>query len=708
MTKLNATGTALIYSTYLGGSGDDVAHGIVHSTRAGVHGVYLTGLTTSSTLAPPPKPPDPPGTNPPTPPWPSPWFGFPTIGGAFQATSSPDRTVECNCGTPLPSVPNEEAFIVRLDDNADEFPAPPVGSGGSTTPDFSLAANPSSLSIPLAGPGAGTGSFTVSTNSAGGFTDPVSLSATVTPASGLTVTPTSATVVWGGTSYPPTTFNLSSGAPGAYTISIVGVSGALTHTVNVNVTVVAPDFTIAANPTSVSFPQVGGSATFSVAVAAVGGLSRSVTITPGPTSGLTFTPSSATVPPGSSGSFSVQASTPGTYSVTITGSCAGCGLGGSNLSHTTTLSVTARPANFSLSASPGSVVVSGNGGSASSVVTITPIDNFSGSITLTNSWNGSPPTGLSISPSSVTVTGPPYATTTFTVTSLPTVTPATYTVTITGTGGSPSLTRTTTLTVIVPANTGFRNPTANSAANSSGDGNGFEVNPTNAYTDNGLFAVDNNSGGSAGTSCTSQNKDSHRFFNYGFTGLSAPITGVEVRLDAKVDATGGTPKMCVQLSWNGGSSWTTAKSTSTLTTSEVTYILGGASDTWGRTWSTANFSNASFQVRVINVSSDLTRDFFLDWVAVKVHYNNGVLAMVTPNGNAPARAEIAKSAVSQGSGFSGEGQYLTLVAMAREAEPNHHSPSQSCKVDLELIPAEAGPSRGLGPASLRRRLNRRF
>jgi hypothetical protein len=93
-----------------------------------------------------------------------------------------------------------------------------------------------------------------------------------------------------------------------------------------------------------------------------------------------------------------------------------------------------------------------------------------------------------------------------------------------------------------------------------------------------------------------------------------------VRLDARADATGGAPRMCVQLSWNGGTSWTTAKTTANLTTSEATYTLGGAADTWGRTWSLGDFSNANFRVRIINVASNTSRDFSLDWVAVRVTY----------------------------------------------------------------------------------------
>ena len=83
------------------------------------------------------------------------------------------------------------------------------------------------------------------------------------------------------------------------------------------------------------------------------------------------------------------------------------------------------------------------------------------------------------------------------------------------------------------ADTGLRSPTAN-AANSGGDGNGFESSPANAHTDDALSAVDNNSGTGSSTSCTSTSKDKHRFFNYGLTfptGVS--IRGIEVRLDAK-------------------------------------------------------------------------------------------------------------------------------------------------------------------------------
>jgi len=98
------------------------------------------------------------------------------------------------------------------------------------------------------------------------------------------------------------------------------------------------------------------------------------------------------------------------------------------------------------------------------------------------------------------------------------------------------------------------------------------------------------------------------------------IQGIQVRLDARTDATGGSPKICVQLSWDGGTTWTTAKSTTTLSTTETTYTLGSISDIWGRTWSSSNFSNANFRIRVIDVASNSSRDFFLDYAAVNITY----------------------------------------------------------------------------------------
>ena len=197
------------------------------------------------------------------------------------------------------------------------------------------------------------------------------------------------------------------------------------------------------------------------------------------------------------------------------------------------------------------------------------------------------------------------------------------TTTISATLGAVSGNTTLTVQTAPPiTSTGFLAPSANAAATSSaGDNNGFQTAPSNAYIADNQFAIDTNSGTNTNTSCTNAGKDKHSYYNYNLNVLGgASIRGIEVRLDARVDSTANSPLMCVQLSSDGGASWTTALSTTTLTTTTAAYLLGGATNTWGRTWTAGNFSNANFRIRIIDVASSTARDFSLDRVAVQVTY----------------------------------------------------------------------------------------
>ncbi len=210
----------------------------------------------------------------------------------------------------------------------------------------------------------------------------------------------------------------------------------------------------------------------------------------------------------------------------------------------------------------------------------------------------------------------PTITPTSTATATPTVTPTatpTRTPTVTPTP-TPTATATDTPTVTVtPActtgDTGYLNPSAQSA-DTGGDGNGFEVNPTYAFADGASFAQNVNGP-----------DDRHRYYDYG---ISVPdgctVSGIEVRLDWWLQSTSGNNSMDVELSWDGGSTWTAARTDSTETTSEHTAVLGGSSDTWGRSWTAAELSDANFRVRVTSTSNQWWMDFFLDWVPVRVYY----------------------------------------------------------------------------------------
>jgi hypothetical protein len=99
--------------------------------------------------------------------------------------------------------------------------------------------------------------------------------------------------------------------------------------------------------------------------------------------------------------------------------------------------------------------------------------------------------------------------------------------------------------------------------------------------------------------------------------------------------------MCVQLSWNGGTSWTTAKQAPNLTTSQTQRTLGNNNDTWGRAWALSELSNANFRVRVTDVASNTSRTFYLDWAAVNVYY---APASTGPCAYAADQADAAKAA----------------------------------------------------------------
>jgi hypothetical protein len=172
-------------------------------------------------------------------------------------------------------------------------------------------------------------------------------------------------------------------------------------------------------------------------------------------------------------------------------------------------------------------------------------------------------------------------------------------------------------------NTGLHACTGTSnAADTGGDGNGYQTNPNRACATADANATDTNSGTNTTLSCTDPGKDRHRWwdFNLGVPTTAQSIAGITVRADEGMSNNGGTSWLCVQLSWDGGTSWTAADSVVLTATGLTTYTLGGATDTWGRTWTGSELSNASFRVRVIDASTVAGKDFNLDYLAVQVNY----------------------------------------------------------------------------------------
>lgn len=79
--------------------------------------------------------------------------------------------------------------------------------------------------------------------------------------------------------------------------------------------------------------------------------------------------------------------------------------------------------------------------------------------------------------------------------------------------------------------------------------------------------------------------------------------------------------MCAQLSWDGGKEWTEPQRTAQLIDRMELVVAGLPHEDWGRIWTRNDLSRSNFRVRLINVSDDGRRDFFVDWAGVRVDYH---------------------------------------------------------------------------------------
>jgi len=202
-----------------------------------------------------------------------------------------------------------------------------------------------------------------------------------------------------------------------------------------------------------------------------------------------------------------------------------------------------------------------------------------------------------------------------TVTSSPT---STFTPTPTPTD-TPTFTPTFTPASCTNSSTGYLSPSSN-AADTGGDGDGLESTPANAYADGGAFAT--NDGGDG---------DRHRYYTYGINlPAGCNVTGIALRLDYWLKNTGGASTIDAELSWDGGTSWTTAKTDGSEPTSETAVILGSSSDTWGRSWTGAEFSDANFRVRVTMHLGNSGQEVYLDWIPINIYYAPPPTATPTP------------------------------------------------------------------------------
>jgi hypothetical protein len=232
----------------------------------------------------------------------------------------------CN-GQQASFVANGTTYTVQLEfsnaaNNCVNFPA-------TATPNFSLSASPTSVTVTQGS----SGSSTITETPSGGFTGSVTLSASGLP-SGVTAAfgtnPTTGTSV--------VTFTASATATtGTSTVTITGTSGTLSHTTSVSLTVNAtatPNFSLSASPASLTVTQ-GTSGSSTITETPSGGFTGSVTLSAsGVPSGVTASFGTNPTTGTSVLTFTASATaTTGTSTVTVTGTSGA-------LSHTTTISLT--------------------------------------------------------------------------------------------------------------------------------------------------------------------------------------------------------------------------------------------------------------------------------------------------------------------------------------------------------------------------------
>jgi len=345
------------------------------------------------------------------------------------------------------------------------YPITVTGSGGgvqhTTTvtltvtagPDYTITASPSSVSVTQGSQGASTLTTTIS----GGFNSAINLSASGVP-NGTTVTfnPNPIAAPGSGTSVMTISVGANT-ATGTYPITVTGSGGGIQHTTTVTLTVTnAPDYTITANPSSVSVAQ-GNQGTSTITTTITGGFNNAINLSASgvPTgTTVTFAPNPIAAPGNGSSTMTINVganTTTGTYSITVTGS-------GGGIQHTTTVTLTVTmKADYTISANPSSLSVM-QGSQGISTITTTIMGGFNSAINLSASGV---PTGTTVSFSPNPIAAPGNGSSVMAISVGANTQLGTYPITVTGNGGGAQHTTTVTLTVTDPPDyTITANPTS--------------------------------------------------------------------------------------------------------------------------------------------------------------------------------------------------------------------------------------------------------
>jgi hypothetical protein len=105
-------------------------------------------------------------------------------------------------------------------------------------------------------------------------------------------------------------------------------------------------------------------------------------------------------------------------------------------------------------------------------------------------------------------------------------------------------------------------------------------------------------------------------------GLPAGVTidGIEVLGEFSSSVASDSAALRLSLSWNNGTNFTATKLDTNDSTTDANKTYGGATDTWGRSWTTAELADGTFQIKIEGRNVVAGSSCRLDYLAIKIYY----------------------------------------------------------------------------------------
>src|SRR5262245_60532082 len=217
------------------------------------------------------------------------------------------------------------------------------------------------------------------------------------------------------------------------------------------------------------------------------------------------------------------------------------------------------------------------------------------------------------------------------------------------------------------------------------------TNPANAQTSNDVRAT-----------CTNgQTLVGGGFGLQALVPASATAISFTVQVEARVSNNNNTDVLQVQLSWDGGATWTAATNSDEINATTVGDTVGtapssGACSTFGRTWSFSELSDANFRVRLTAAPVPTTDTFGVDDFDVRVCSDSRIITaahggVALPSGSVPVSLTVEHTGqTSPGNDWKSTKYQVDGLAPVCVNTPDHTSSGSDSEGFNITAPAAVG------------------